>query len=160
LQEATPLASLVGVAQRGTLRASDADRDQIVERLRKAAAEGRLAMHELEQRVTTALKARTYAELDATVRDLPGSASGRRVTTVGRAAATVRDHPALLLVAIPVALLVIATLVALAVVWSVITLALILLRRHAYVCCRPRTYAGRRRFSPAHEIHGPRGTWL
>jgi Domain of unknown function (DUF1707) len=146
--------------RRGTLRASDADRDQIVERLRKAAAEGRIAVHELEQRVTTALKARTYAELDATVRDLPAIASGRRARTARRATTTLRDHPALLLVAVPVALLVIATLVALTVVWCVITLALIILRQRSYGCWGPRSSARRRRFGPAHPIHGPRGTWM
>ena len=44
--------------------------------LHKAATEGRIASEELEQRVSTVLKARTYAELEATVADLPGPASG------------------------------------------------------------------------------------
>ena len=58
------------------MRASDADRDQVIERLHRAATEGRIASDEHEQRVTAALRARTYAELDATTADLPGS--GRR----------------------------------------------------------------------------------
>jgi hypothetical protein len=53
------------------LRASDADREQIAERLRKAAAEGRLLSEELEQRIGAAFVARTYGELDALVDDLP-----------------------------------------------------------------------------------------
>lgn len=59
--------------QRGRLRASDADREAIAERLREAAAEGRLLAEELEQRLARALRARTYGELDAVVADLPVS---------------------------------------------------------------------------------------
>ena len=57
--------------QRGRLRASDADREAVAERLRNAAAEGRLLAHELEERVGRALRARTYGELDSAVGDLP-----------------------------------------------------------------------------------------
>jgi tetrahydromethanopterin S-methyltransferase subunit F len=53
------------------LRASDADREQIAERLRKAATEGRLLAEELEQRIGATFAARTYGELDALVADLP-----------------------------------------------------------------------------------------
>jgi hypothetical protein len=53
------------------LRAADADRERVAERLRTAAGEGRLSADELEQRVEAALGARTYAELDALVADLP-----------------------------------------------------------------------------------------
>ena len=53
------------------MRASDADRDQVVERLRQAATEGRLAPHELDERLQTAFSAVTYGELDALVDDLP-----------------------------------------------------------------------------------------
>jgi Flp pilus assembly protein TadB len=59
------------MARRSVLRASDSDREQIAERLRKATAEGRLMAEELEERVGTALRARTYGELDALVADLP-----------------------------------------------------------------------------------------
>jgi uncharacterized protein DUF1707 len=59
------------MARRSTLRASDADRDQIAERLRKAASEGRLLAEELEQRLDAAFSARTYGELDSLVADLP-----------------------------------------------------------------------------------------
>jgi hypothetical protein len=60
------------MAARATLRASDADRERAVERLRRAATEGRLLTEELEQRLEAALSARTYAQLDALVADLPG----------------------------------------------------------------------------------------
>jgi hypothetical protein len=53
------------------LRVADADRDRTVERLRAAAAEGRLDPDELEERVSKALAARTQSELDALLSDLP-----------------------------------------------------------------------------------------
>ena len=55
------------------LLASDADRDRIAERLRAAAAEGRLTSDELEERLETALSARTEAELEPLVADLPAA---------------------------------------------------------------------------------------
>jgi len=60
------------MASRATLRASDADRDRVIERLRQAAAEGRLLTEELEKRLEAALSARTYGQLDALLADLPG----------------------------------------------------------------------------------------
>ena len=65
------------------LLASDADRDRVAERLRTAAAEGRLTSEELEQRLETAFAARTGAELEPLVADLPAPParehrSGRR----------------------------------------------------------------------------------
>jgi uncharacterized protein DUF1707 len=62
---------LVPAADQGALRASHADRDQIVELLRVAAGDGRLSPEELDQRLDLALTARTYAELAALVADLP-----------------------------------------------------------------------------------------
>jgi hypothetical protein len=53
------------------LRASDSDRELVAERLRQAAAEGRLLAEEFEHRLARALRARTYAELDPLVADLP-----------------------------------------------------------------------------------------
>lgn len=53
------------------LRASDADRDQVAERLRMAAAEGRLTADELSERLDAAFRARTYGELGALLADLP-----------------------------------------------------------------------------------------
>ena len=52
------------------LRASDADREQAVERLRTAAMEGRLDSEELEQRVQTAYAARFCTELSALTADV------------------------------------------------------------------------------------------
>ncbi|MFJ6717836.1 MULTISPECIES: DUF1707 domain-containing protein [unclassified Streptomyces] len=53
------------------LRASDADRERVVERLRDAVAEGRLDMDEFEERLEAAYTSRTYAELEPLTRDLP-----------------------------------------------------------------------------------------
>ena len=66
------------MARRATLKASDADREQIAERLRKATAEGRLLAEELEDRLEATFAARTYGELDAVVADLPGTTVRRR----------------------------------------------------------------------------------
>ncbi|WP_433343597.1 DUF1707 SHOCT-like domain-containing protein [Streptomyces sp. CA-253872] len=54
-------------------RASDADRDAVAERLREAAAEGRIDFDELDERLGTALSARTYGELRPLLADLPGA---------------------------------------------------------------------------------------
>ncbi|MGW6687794.1 DUF1707 SHOCT-like domain-containing protein [Streptomyces sp. NPDC054961] len=53
------------------LRASDADRERVVERLRDAVAEGRLDMEEFEERLEATYASRTYAELEPLTRDLP-----------------------------------------------------------------------------------------
>jgi hypothetical protein len=61
-----------------TIRASDSDREQVAERLRQAAIEGRLTTDELEERLEAASAARTYGELDPLVADLPVSRSSQR----------------------------------------------------------------------------------
>jgi hypothetical protein len=66
------------MARRANLKASDADREQIAERLRHATAEGRLLAEELEERLEATFAARTYGELDAVVTDLPGMPVRRR----------------------------------------------------------------------------------
>ncbi|MFJ2746262.1 DUF1707 domain-containing protein [Streptomyces sp. NPDC087440] len=55
---------------RRPLRASDADREAVVEQLREAAAEGRLDMEELDERLGLALSAKTVAELPPLIEDL------------------------------------------------------------------------------------------
>jgi hypothetical protein len=54
-----------------SLRVSDAERDEVATLLRDAAAEGRLTPDELDERVEKALSARTGADLDALLTDLP-----------------------------------------------------------------------------------------
>ena len=65
------------------LRASDADRERAVELLRDHAAEGRLTLEELADRVSTAYRARTGDELERLTRDLPAerARSSRRRPT-------------------------------------------------------------------------------
>ncbi|WP_431872787.1 DUF1707 SHOCT-like domain-containing protein [Nocardiopsis eucommiae] len=54
------------------IRASDADRDQVAERLREALAEGRLSPVEHEERLDTLYRAKTIGELAPITSDLPG----------------------------------------------------------------------------------------
>jgi hypothetical protein len=53
------------------LRASQDERERVVDRLRTHAGEGRLEIDELEQRIEAAFHARTRGELTALLRDLP-----------------------------------------------------------------------------------------
>jgi hypothetical protein len=57
--------------RRALLRASDQDREQVAQRLRTAALEGRLTSDELDERLGATFAARTYGELDELVGDLP-----------------------------------------------------------------------------------------
>jgi hypothetical protein len=59
--------------ERGKMRAADVDRDRVVEILKTAYTEGRLTKDEYDDRVADALSARTYADLDVLVADLPGA---------------------------------------------------------------------------------------
>jgi Domain of unknown function (DUF1707)/Cell wall-active antibiotics response 4TMS YvqF len=56
---------------RPDVRASDAERDQAVELLRDAAAEGRLTFEELADRIDEASRAATRGELETITADLP-----------------------------------------------------------------------------------------
>jgi hypothetical protein len=58
------------------LRASDADRERIADRLREAAADGRLTMDELDERLDAVYAAKTYAELAPITHDLPDGGPG------------------------------------------------------------------------------------
>jgi hypothetical protein len=53
------------------MRAADADRHQVAEQLKAALDEGRLSLHEYDDRVKEAYAARTYADLMGLVTDLP-----------------------------------------------------------------------------------------
>jgi hypothetical protein len=57
--------------EQGMMRAADADRDRVVEVLSMAYSEGRLSKDEYDGRLENALSARTYADLDQLVTDLP-----------------------------------------------------------------------------------------
>ena len=55
------------------LRASDADREQVIAMLKAAYVQGRLAKDELDARVSETFAARTYGELAAVTADLPSA---------------------------------------------------------------------------------------
>jgi uncharacterized membrane protein len=59
---------------RGNIRASDADRDRVAEILGAAYADGRLSKDEYDDRLAAGFSARTYADLDRLVADLPRAA--------------------------------------------------------------------------------------
>ena len=54
-----------------SLRAADADRESVAELLREQHLAGRLDTDELQERLDRVFAAKTYAELDAVVVDLP-----------------------------------------------------------------------------------------
>ncbi|MEV4294525.1 DUF1707 SHOCT-like domain-containing protein [Microbispora rosea] len=56
------------------MRASDAEREAVVEQLRVASAEGRLTLAELTERTEAAYLAQTHGELAQITADLPGGA--------------------------------------------------------------------------------------
>src|SRR5580693_8295117 len=58
-------------ADPASLRASDKDRESAAEVLREAAGEGRLSMAELDERLDAVYQAKTYAELEPILGDLP-----------------------------------------------------------------------------------------
>ena len=105
-----------------TMRAADADRQQIAEQLKSALDEGRLSLHEYDERVGQAYAARTYAELLVLVTDLPRPGLSAAEVRAGRAAEARRAMRRL-----PTALLVLWTIWAAAltvniVVWGLVTL--------------------------------------
>jgi hypothetical protein len=67
------------------IRASDQDRDAIATRLQEAFAERRLDDEEFDQRMRAALTARTHADLDRLVEDLPAASAAAPVSRPGGA---------------------------------------------------------------------------
>lgn len=63
-----------------SMRAADSDRDQVAERLREAAAEGRIGLDELDERLERTYQARTYGDLIPITADLP---DGQIAHTIG-----------------------------------------------------------------------------
>ena len=60
------------------VRASDRERDAVVQQVQQAFAEGRLDDTEFDERMRAALTARTHAELDVLLADLPAEDGGAR----------------------------------------------------------------------------------
>ncbi|GLW33367.1 DUF1707 SHOCT-like domain-containing protein [Actinoplanes regularis] len=88
-----------------TLRAADSDRQQIADLLKGALDEGRLSLHEYDERVAAAYAARTYAELLVIVQDLPRPGTSAAEVHARRASEARRAMRRL-----PVALLVLWTI--------------------------------------------------
>jgi Domain of unknown function (DUF1707) len=146
-----------------SLRASDADRDAVVDRLRDAAGEGRLEPDELEQRVDRALRARTYGDLAELLADLPGDGPVLLRSTRWRTNPVARSavFGAGLLVAVIVAFAVVAVVAMLVLAAAASWIALVLFW---LVCCGSRRRlawgsAGRRSVSARHAQRvGPTGS--
>src|SRR5215813_10599256 len=68
------MSELSGPADHSLMRVSDSDREQAADVLREAAGHGRITMIELDERLELAYAAKTYADLAAVTRDLPGPA--------------------------------------------------------------------------------------
>jgi hypothetical protein len=75
--------TLAAGRERGSMRASDTDRDRVVELLNMAYGEGRLSRDEYDGRLEAALSARTYGDLDQIVADLP-AAQAAQATRVAK----------------------------------------------------------------------------
>jgi Domain of unknown function (DUF1707) len=70
-----------GSSEALAVRASDSERDAVVQRVQQAFAEGRLDDTEFDERMRAALTARTHADLDVLLADLP---AGTAAATAGR----------------------------------------------------------------------------
>ena len=83
---AGPSGSPPAAAGGPAIRASDRDRDAGLQRVQEAFAEGRLDDAEFDERMRAALTARTQAELDVLLADLPATrpATGPSPAIVGR----------------------------------------------------------------------------
>jgi hypothetical protein len=92
---------------RPEIRASDAEREAVAERLRAHGAAGRLDVDDLEERVGAAYAAATRGELARLLEDLPGSGATRPAPRVQRRAPR-RDPRADVRVFVAVNLLLIA----------------------------------------------------
>jgi hypothetical protein len=66
-----PVAGLTGPAAPRTLRASNDDRQRVLDLLQAHYVAGRLTSSELEERIERAVAARTLGDLDAELTDLP-----------------------------------------------------------------------------------------
>jgi Domain of unknown function (DUF1707) len=67
---------VAGAGGRGRLRASHADREQVIEAVKAAFVHGRLDRDEFDLRVGRALASRTYADLAALTADIPARPTG------------------------------------------------------------------------------------
>ena len=157
------------MVRRSSLRASDSDREYIAERLRNAAAEGRILAEELEHRLEATFAARTYGELNAVVSDLPReqpvNARGLRMPVRLRPA-TVAALVILFPMALAIAAAAIVAVIALFSAWAVaVALAALFLGPRARMLrCGPWAlgyrYARRSRYARDRRIAGSFTPWL
>ena len=86
------------------LRAADADRDAVAETLRAEHLAGRLDTDELQERIERCYAAKSYADLDALLADLPGHEATPRARTGSRRARRFAFMPLLPLLIVALAL--------------------------------------------------------
>lgn len=119
------------------MKASDADRDEVVTALSEHFQAGRLTTEELEDRTGGALSARTLGELDALTADLPPRRPAKPAQQLNRQR---RGQPELAVIAAVLAVLAVAVAVVALVagirtghhslgIWGVVPIALIVIRR-------------------------------
>jgi hypothetical protein len=72
------------VGPSNAVRASNTERDVVAGKLQDAFAEGRLDDEEFDQRMRAALTAKTHAELDVLLTDLPAPTGAQTAQTAGR----------------------------------------------------------------------------
>ena len=89
--EPVPASALQGVPASAApaIRASDRERDAAVQRLQGAFAEGIIDDQEFDERMQAALTARTRAELDQVLADLPSSGELATVPTQSAGSTTI-----------------------------------------------------------------------
>ena len=131
------------MAPHSSLRASDADRDAVAERLRQAAVEGRLEPDELEERLHAALRARTYGDLQRLLTDVPAKPLAwerRRAEAMpaARTALAVAMRVVLMLAVVAVVLIVVAVVAAWWILWAIVWFGLCR-RRFATTCLGARS---------------------
>jgi DUF1707 SHOCT-like domain len=129
------------MARTSTLRASDADREAVTNRLHEAAVEGRLEPEELEERLHLALRARTYGELRRLLADLPAKPAAwdrRRSRGYAPLAFAIALRVAFALAVVVVA---IAVIVATAMWWLAWLVVWMVLSGRRYGVARPRSNA-------------------
>jgi len=78
----------------GRFRASDADREQVIDTLKVAFVQGRLTRDELDARAGQTFASRTYAELAAVTADIPAGPPAAREPTGQPAARQPAGRPA------------------------------------------------------------------
>ncbi|BCJ64559.1 DUF1707 SHOCT-like domain-containing protein [Polymorphospora rubra] len=79
--------------RREDMRAADSDREAVAEQLRVALGEGRLDLHEYDERLQRVYLAKTYADLDGLLSDLPGTipAAEAQLVPIGEKAELVAE---------------------------------------------------------------------